>query len=174
MQSPCVAQPVPLPGDRLLVSSGYGWGSKLFSLARSDSGALRPELVWESIRLKAKFSNVVHHQGFIYGLDDGILTCIDLEDGSRRWKRGRYGHGQLILVDDVLLIQAENGDLVLVRATPDAFEEVTRMPALEGKTWNSPALAPPYLLVRNHLEAACYRLEMSNLETGESIHGILK
>ncbi len=164
-QHPCVAQPVPLPGDRLLVSSGYGVGSKLFFLDRTSRGDLQPAVVWESIRLKAKFTNVVHDQGFVYGLDDGILTCIDLRDGSRRWKRGRYGHGQLILVDDLLLIQAENGDLALVRARPEAFAEVARMTVLQGKTWNNPALAPPYLLVRNHLEAACYHLEMSGPET---------
>ncbi|NKB68603.1 MAG: hypothetical protein GKR89_16190 [Candidatus Latescibacteria bacterium] len=160
-----MAQPLPLPGNRLLASSGYGVGSKLFTLGRSGSGVLQPALVWESIRLKAKFSNFVHRQGYIYGLDDGILTCIDVQDGSRQWKGGRYGHGQLMLVDDLLLIQAEQGDLILVKAQPEGLTEVARMPALQGKTWNNPALAPPYLLVRNHLEAACYRLPMLGPDT---------
>jgi hypothetical protein len=65
-----------------------------------------------------------------------------------------------MLVDDLLLITTEQGELLLVRATPDRHEEVTRFPALEGKTWNNPALAGPYLLVRNHLEAACYELPL--------------
>ena len=65
-------------------------------------------------------------------------------------------HGQLILVDDLLLIQTESGDVVLADASPDAFNERARFPALDSHTWNSPTLATPYLLVRNDKEAACY------------------
>ena len=64
----------------------------------------------------------------------------------------------MILVGDLLLVMAENGDLVLLEPTPEEHRELTRFTALDGKTWNPPALAGEYLLVRNDKEAACYRL----------------
>ena len=152
-----VAQPMPLPGDRLLVSSGYGIGSRLFQLSANE-GEISADARWESTRLKAKFTNPVYHDGFVYGLDDGVLVCLDPDDGERRWKKGRYGHGQIMLVENLLLIQAESGELALVEARPDEHRELSRYPALHDKTWNNPALAGPYLLVRNHKEAACFRL----------------
>jgi outer membrane protein assembly factor BamB len=154
----CVAQPVPLAGDRVFVTSGYGIGGKLFQIRHAQNGDWQATLVYETSRLKAKFTNVVFYREHIYGLDDGIMVCLDPANGERKWKGGRYGHGQVILVEDVVLVQAENGEVVLVEATPDAHRELTRFAAIEGKTWNNPALAGPYLLVRNDREAACYEL----------------
>ncbi len=154
----CVSQPLPVPGDRVFVSSGYGIGCKLFQIQRDESGGWQATLLYETLRLKAKFTNVVLHQDYIYGLDDGIMVCLDPANGERKWKGGRYGHGQVILVEDILLVQAENGEVVLVEAAPQAHHELTRFAALNGKTWNHPALAGPYLLVRNDREAACYEL----------------
>ena len=156
----CVAQPVVLPGDRLLVSSGYGIGAKVFQLVQDAQGMWSVTLVWESRSMKAKFTNMVYRDGYIYGLDDGILACVDAVSGQRQWKRGRYGHGQLLLVGDLLLIQAEMGDVVLVEANPEVHTEVGRFSALSRKTWNNPALAGSYLLVRNDQEAACYELNL--------------
>jgi outer membrane protein assembly factor BamB len=158
-----VAQPVVLPENRLFVSTGYDIGGRLFEIAASGDG-IEARVIWESRGLKAKLSNVVHKDGYLYGLDDGILVCLDLTDGSRKWKRGRFGHGQLLLVDDLLLIQAENGDVALVEATPDSYRELARRPVLGGKTWNHPALAGPYLLVRNDREAACLRLPVGGTD----------
>ncbi len=152
-----VSQPVVLPGDRLFLSSGYGVGGKLLEIGNRD-GKLVARLVWETIALKAKFTNVVHRDGYLYGLDDGRLACIDLETGQRRWKGGRYGHGQTILARDLLLVQGEAGDVALVDASPAGYVERGRIHALRGKTWNHPALAGRHLLVRNDVEAACYEL----------------
>ena len=91
----------------------------------------------------------------------GVLTCVNLEQGNREWKEGRYGHGQILLVDDLLLIQAESGDVVLVEISPERPRERARFPALRGKTWNNPALLGDLLLVRNDQEAACYRLPLN-------------
>jgi outer membrane protein assembly factor BamB len=154
----CVSQPVRLPDDRVYLSSGYGVGGRLFRVAATASGALDAEVMWESRSLKAKFTNVVYREGFLYGLDDGILACVDAADGERRWKGGRYGHGQLILADDLLIVQAERGDVFLVEATPERHRELGRLDALDGKTWNHAALAGRRLLVRNDREAAAFEL----------------
>jgi hypothetical protein len=97
----------------------------------------------------------------VYGLDDGVLACVNIEQGNREWKEGRYGHGQILLVDDLLLIQAESGDVVLVKISPEKPHELARFRALQGKTWNNPVLLRDLLLVRNDQEAACYRLPLS-------------
>jgi outer membrane protein assembly factor BamB len=156
---PCVAQPLVLCDDRLLVSSGYGVGARLFEI-RQDGGGIAAERVWESLGLKAKFSQMVEHGGYVYGLDDGILVCLDPATGERRWKRGRYGHGQILLVEDLLLVQGEDGDVVLVEPSPEKLRELGSFAALGGKAWNTMALSGPYLLVRTAEEAACFRLPL--------------
>ncbi len=160
-EQPNVAQPLPLGDDRLLVSSGYGVGAKLLEITRSPEAGLRAAIVWESPRLKAKFAHYVEFEGHIYGLDDGVLICLDPATGERCWKRGRYGHGQLLLVDDLLVLQAENGDVVLIDPNPEGLVELDRFTAFDRKTWNVPTLTGPYLLVRNDREAALFELPLA-------------
>ena len=119
--------------DLVFVSSGYGVGSKLFRISAGEEGDYRSETVWESRGLRTKFTNTVLHEGSLYGLDEGILVCLDPETGLRRWKRGRYGHGQLILVGDLLLITSEQGEVALVEANPERFQEVAPLSGHRGK-----------------------------------------
>ena len=164
---PKVAQPIPLPDDRYFVSASYGVGSALFDVSKDDAGVFSSSRQWKNARMKAKFTNLVYLNGFIYGLDDGRLVCLNVETGRRQWKAGsdgHYGHGQLILVGDILLIQAESGAVVLVSASSDNHQELYRFAALEEKTWNNPTLAGNYLLVRNHKTAACFELPSKGAE----------
>jgi len=157
---PHVSTPIVLPPDRLLISSGYGIGSEVVQVQKQTDGSLSAQRVWKSNRLKAKFTNLVFRDGYIYGLDDGIMVCLDAATGQLQWKEGRYGHGQEILVDDLLLVTAESGEIILLEPSPRAPHEVARFTALEGKTWNPPALAGSYLVVRNDKQAACYQLPL--------------
>jgi outer membrane protein assembly factor BamB len=157
-QAPNVAAPLLLPGDRLLVSVGYGVGSKLYRIAPGADAALESRLEWESPRLKSKFANLIVYGGLVYGLDDGVLVCLDPADGQRRWKGGRYGHGQLLLVDDLLLVQAEDGEVVLLEPSPEGPRELTRFTAFAARTWNPPAIAGNLLVARNEQEAAVFEL----------------
>lgn len=156
---PKVTQPLVVDPDRLLIGSGYGVGTALFELSSGEKGQLGARQLWHTRNLKPKFANLVCRNGAIYGLDEGILTCLDLATGERRWKKGRYGHGQLLLVENILLVLAEDGQLVLLEATPEAPRELATFPALEGKSWSHPVLAPPYLLLRNDHEATCYEIQ---------------
>ncbi|HID23275.1 MAG TPA: hypothetical protein EYP14_12850, partial [Planctomycetaceae bacterium] len=156
-----VAQPILYRDEAILIGSGYGRGSALYDIVREGgTWKLDPTPRWKSLHLKLKFNGAVLRGDFVYGLDEGILTCLDMRTGRRRWKRGRYGYGQLLLVGDVLLVQAEDGQVVLVEASPDRPRELARFQAIEGKTWNHPVLCRQRLLVRNADEAACYDLRL--------------
>ncbi|MCW5556268.1 MAG: PQQ-binding-like beta-propeller repeat protein [Verrucomicrobiae bacterium] len=148
---PLPANPILIPPDRLMVSAGYNVGSELFAVA---PGTNAPSSLWKSKKLKAKFANPVFRDGFVYGLDDSILACLDARDGSQRWKEGRYGHGQALLVGDLYLQMAESGELILLAPTPDAPNEITRFPVFTAKTWNPIALRGHQLFARNDQEAA--------------------
>ncbi|HEX7899876.1 MAG TPA: PQQ-binding-like beta-propeller repeat protein, partial [Planctomycetota bacterium] len=152
---PKCAPPAAVGGDRLVISAGYGVGADLLRIA---DGTV--DLLWTSKKLKSKFANFVERQGFLYGLDDGRLGCVRVDTGERAWAGERYGHGQILLAGDLLLVTAESGAVALVDASPDAFRERARFQALEGKMWNPPALAGPYLLVRTDRDAACVELPL--------------
>jgi len=152
-------QAVPCSADRVFVSKGYGHGCALLKVERDASGNWSAEEVWQSARvMKTKFSNVVIHEDHIYGLDDVILECLELDSGRRCWKRGRFGYGQILRVGETLLVQSESGEMSAVSIDPGRFDELARFTALDGKTWNTICLYGPYLLVRNAEEAACYEL----------------
>lgn len=155
---PHVANPLIIGDDRVLVSAGYGFGAELLEISRRADRTWGASRVWKSIRMKAKFTNIVAKDGHVYGLDDGTLACLSLTDGSQRWKDGRYGHGQALQVGSLLLLVTETGDLVLVNPVVEELRELARFRALNGKTWNPPSLAGDLLLVRNDREAACFRL----------------
>ncbi|MHC4996566.1 MAG: outer membrane protein assembly factor BamB family protein, partial [Planctomycetota bacterium] len=155
---PKVPQPLVVGADLLLVSSGYGIGAALYRIEKNSMGDMTPHQLWKNIRLKSKFANIVSVGDHVFGLDDGILVCLETATGRRVWKGGRYGHGQIILAGDHLLIMTERGDLVLVNATPESHQEVAKLKVLDGKSWNPHALAGEYLFVRHDNEAACYKL----------------
>jgi outer membrane protein assembly factor BamB len=151
-------------GDVLLIAMGAagGTGMRRIAVAHGPGGWTVAER-WTSAGLKPYFNDFVVHDGHAFGFDGSILACIDLQDGKRRWKGGRYGNGQLVLLpdQDVLLVLTEEGELALVAAAPDQFRELARFPAIEGKTWNHPVLVGDRLLVRNGQEMAAFRLPLA-------------
>lgn len=153
------AQPLQVAENRLFISSGYGQGAAVLEIAaHAEADAATVTELWSNNRMKNTFSTSVFHDGYVYGLDEGILACVDPATGDRMWKGGRYGHGQLLLASGHLLITTERGRLVLVRATPESHQETASLPAVSGRTWNNPAIARGILLVRNDREAVAYDL----------------
>lgn len=146
-------------GEDLLITAGDMTGLRRFSVANGPGGWAATER-WSTNGLKPYYNDFVVHKGHAYGFDGAMLASIDLADGKRAWKGGRYGNGQLILLadQDLLLVLSEEGELALVSATPDKFTEVAKVPAIQGKTWNHPVVAGDILLVRNGEEMAAFRL----------------
>ncbi len=151
------SQPIVIGGNRVLLSAGYDHGAALLEIVQDGTG-YSVKRVWENNTLKNKFTSSVLYKGHVYGLDESILTCIDPETGARKWKGGRYGYGQLLLASGHLIVLTESGDVVLVEATPARHNEIASFSAIQGKTWNHPAISGGRLLVRNTTEMACFKI----------------
>jgi outer membrane protein assembly factor BamB len=152
------SQPLITGPDRVFISTGSGTDAAMLQLTAGADGQLTVRELWRTNRMNNNFSSSVLHDGFIYGLDGSILACVDASTGELKWKGGRYGSGQLILASGHLIVLTEQGELALVRADPKAHQEITRFPAIEGKTWNHPAMSDGILLVRNIEEMAAFDL----------------
>ena len=156
------------PSDRVLLCKGYGIGVSLLQVVRDGDDKFTAKPVWEppiNPVMKSKFANLALRDGYAYGLDEVMVECVDIESGKIAWKKRRhpeFGHGQVMLIGDTLLVLSETGELALVEATPEQYHELASIQALDPAdiTWNNPAFSAPYLLVRNAHEAACYRLPL--------------
>jgi len=153
----CQAQVI--DGSKLLIPAGMGTGTRLVEFSATENGLQANEL-WTSLDMKPDYNDILVHDRHIYGFDNAIFACIGLEDGKRRWKGGRYAKGQALLLADagLIVVVSEKGELVLLRATPEKHEEIGRIEALHGKTWNHPAVVGDRLYVRNADEVVCYEL----------------
>jgi len=158
-----IVQPALTADGDILISVSDSSGTRRLGVARGPDGWTVQER-WTSIGLKPYFNDFVVHHDHAFGFDGSILACIDLKDGKRVWKGGRFGNGQLVLLadQDLLVVLSEEGELALVKATPDQFTELARFPAIEGKTWNHPVLAGDVLLVRNGEQMAAFRLSLAD------------
>jgi len=155
-------QPHVVGNDTILLPTGMTTGTRAIRVTKTN-GHLAAEELWTSRNLKPDFTDLVTYQGFAYGNDGGIFTCVDLKNGDRQWKGGRYGKGQVLLLENsgLLLVAAEQGQVVLLRADPRQHAEVASFKALDGKTWNHPVIVDDRLYLRNSQEAACFQLPLA-------------
>ena len=155
-----VVQPHLVGTNQVLLGTGMSYGTRLLDITNEgDEWKLSEK--WTSKDLKPYFNDFVQLGEYLYGFDGEILACIDLATGRKKWKKGRYGHGQVLLVGESgqLLIISDQGEAVLAEVNPTGLTERSKFKALNGKTWNHPVIAGGKLLVRNGEEMACYELE---------------
>jgi len=157
------SQPLVIGGNRVFISTGYGTGAAVIELTPAHgAGVQSPSFtvreVWKNIRMKNQFTSSLLHEGYIYGLDESILACVDAATGELQWKGGRYGYGQTMLAGGHIIVLTEGGEMALVRATPAKHEEISRFRIFDAKTWNHPAISNGILLVRNLAEMAAFDL----------------
>lgn len=162
-------QPHVIGGRSLLLPTGMGAGTRRIDISRSEGRLVATE-AWTSRKLKPDFNDFVIHDGCLYGFDGSIVCCIDLETGKQNWKGGRYGKGQILLLkrSGLLLVLGEFGDIVLLRADPTEHQELAKIKALEGKTWNHPVVTGDRLYIRNSEQASCWKLPIAKSESAET------
>ncbi len=158
-KGPAIVQMQQIDATSLIVPLGDGIGTARLDVAYEDDQWKVTER-WSSNRLKPTFNDFVYHDGFLYGFDRNIFTCVDAENGNRKWKRGRYGFGQVVLLADrsQLIVAAENGEAVLLDADPSGHSELGSVKVVSGKTWNHPIVADGNLFLRNGSETVCLEL----------------
>ena len=153
-----VAQPLVWEDGRVFISCSYNVGCAMLKIESGEDG-WKVSRLWDNKNLRCKFTSPMRIGDSIYGLDEGLLVCLDPATGKRRWKEGRFGHGQMLLTNDQLVITSEDGWCALIDPRPEGLQEVARFQTLDDpKNWNPPALADGRLYVRNHREMACFDL----------------
>jgi outer membrane protein assembly factor BamB len=139
-----------------LLSAGYGTGSEAVEISRTSTG-LKPSPLAQHL-VEKQIHQLGFLAGFVYGLDEDMLVCLDAQTGERKWKDGRYGYGQVVVAGGYLIVLSGEGQLALVKASPDRYEELAHFQAIEGKTWNHPAMSGGRIFVRNAVQMACFDL----------------
>ena len=154
------ASVIPAGTNQFVIGKGYGGGSALVEVTANENGELNAEAIWTSSRvLKTKFTHACVDGAVAYAINNGSLEAVNIPEGLSNWqqsRRERLGQGQLLLVDDILIGQAEAGGVLFALANPNEYQELLRLPALEAKTWNIPTIAGRHLLVRNDRQAFCF------------------
>jgi outer membrane protein assembly factor BamB len=159
---PRVAQPAVIGGTDVLIGTFFGYGTRRVHVDHADPKTWTTQEVWLTKAIQPYFNDLILHKGDLYGFDGKFFTCVNLEDGQRKWRvRAGYDAGQALLLadQDLLLVVTEDGEVALVEATPEKHKELAKFPALKGKTWNHPVIAHGKLFVRNGTEMACFELK---------------
>jgi outer membrane protein assembly factor BamB len=148
-----IAMPVFVPPNRIFVSTAGDVGGVLIEVGKGEgSGPAAVKEVWSSRSMKNHFSSSVYHGGHIYGFDNATLRAIDVEKGETKWAQRGFGKGTLLLADGLLVVLSDRGHLALVEATPGAYRELGKAPALTGKAWTMPSIAGGRLYARDQDE----------------------
>jgi outer membrane protein assembly factor BamB len=160
-------QPHVTGADRLVIS--VGGGASAVAVKRIEGNWFAAP-VWTTNKFRPDFNDFVIHKDAIYALSDGVLCCLDVATGKQLWKKGRLGHGQILMLadQDALLMASEKGEVILVSVSRDGFQELGRFQAIEGKTWNGPVLANGRFFLRNGEEMAAFELPLQNAVTDDS------
>jgi outer membrane protein assembly factor BamB len=153
-----IVQPIALSGNSLLLAAGYGKGAESISLSKTPArDTYLLESRWKSKDLKAKFSNPVLKDGYLYGFSENLLVCLEAGTGQLKWRGKKYGYGRILVCGEQLIILGNTGVLTVVDASPANFNEVFSAPLLsDARCWNGPALIDRYLIARNGEEIACF------------------
>lgn len=152
-----VATPIYHEG-KLFISTGYGTGCGLFALS-APGGVPAAELLWKSKDMKNYFSTCVLLDGYLYGFNNTLFTCMEFETGDVQWRERGFNRGSLLAADGKLIIYGERATLALAEASPEQYQEISNVEVLDGKTWTVPTLAHGKLFVRNEEEMVCLDLK---------------
>ncbi len=139
------ATPVFIAPDQIFISAGDN--GAVFRV--KENGA---EQVWKNDVMKNHFGTSIYHDGYLYGFDQSILKCVDATTGAEKWKARGYAKGTLIIADGQLIVLGEQGNLGLVEATPEHFNERANAQVMNARCWTAPSMADGIVYLRDETE----------------------
>ncbi len=152
-----IATPIFIPDDKIFISASYDKGAVLLRMIAGEDG-IGVEEVWKSRVMKNHFNSSVLQGDYLYGFDNAILTCIEVNTGEEQWRQRGFGKGSLLLADGHLVILGDGGKLALVEANPSEYRETARFQLFDDKCWTVPTLAGGRLYLRTQKEMVCLDL----------------
>ncbi|RKU13073.1 hypothetical protein C6502_04850 [Candidatus Poribacteria bacterium] len=152
-----IATPIFIPDDKIFISASYDKGAVLLKMM-TDEEEIGIEEVWKSRVMKNHFNSSVLQGDYLYGFDNAILTCIEVNTGEEQWRQRGFEKGSLLLADGYLIILGEGGKLALAEANPNEYNEKVLFQLFDDKCWTVPTLAGGKLYIRNQKEMVCLDL----------------
>ena len=139
------ADPI-ISGNEVFITSGYNHGCALLKL-----NGHKPQLLWENKNMRSQMSGPVLINGFLYGIDDKQLVCLDWKTGEQKWAEKAPKKGSLSAASDKLIVIGERGELFIVQASPDDFRKISSAQVFDNKylCWTMPVLVDGRIYVRN-------------------------
>jgi outer membrane protein assembly factor BamB len=154
-----IASALFVPPDKVYVSGGDDAGAVLMRI-KTEGGKSTVEELWKTRAMKNHFNNAVLVGDHIYGFDNATFKCLSVATGEPAWAFRGLGKGSLLAADgDLLIVLSDQGTLLLVKATPDAYTELARFQAMEGKAWTAPTLANGRLYLRDNDEIVALEMK---------------
>lgn len=154
------ATPIPI-GDHVFLTSGYRRGGSVIRVV-GQTGEDIPQVLWENQEIQSRFSTPILYGQHIYSTTGprGNLVCLDPRTGETLWREGRFEEGALIIVDGVIIVMdGRGGEVAMVEATPERYNELGRFKGLGGQSWVAPIIADGKLIIRNRQTLAAYELK---------------
>ena len=131
-------------GDEIFITAGYGHGAALVKMTPDGL-----QEIWQNKNMRSQMSGPVLIDGFVYGIDDNQLACVDWKTGKQRWSEKAPKKGSLCAAKDKLIVIGEKGKLFIVQASPDGYQEIASAQVLSDRCWTMPVLANGRIYVRN-------------------------
>jgi outer membrane protein assembly factor BamB len=154
-----ISMPLFVPPDRLFFSAAHDEVGLLLRVTEAADGRFAAAEVWRHNRMRNHFNTSVVVGEHLYGFDNATLRALVAATGETKWAYRGFGKGSLVVADGLLFVLSDRGELALVEATPEAYRELGRSQALEGKSWTAPTLAGGRLYLRDQDEIACFEVK---------------
>lgn len=147
-------------GNKVFYASGYGTGGALLDLGDNTP---RPRLVYKTEKMKNHHGGMVEVDGFIYGANDNILTCLNAQTGAITWQDRLFGNGKgaITYADGNLYFRSENGPMYLIEGNPQEFKLISQFDQPERSSkmaWARPVVVDGKLFLRDQDLLLCYDL----------------
>ena len=138
--------PVPAGEGRFLLMNKHS--TSVMLKVTNTSGYEITEL-WSGGSIKSSYVQPVYHDGYLYGMNSKIFTCVDAATGAVVWRSREPGDGFPTVVGDHLVIMNKPGTLRVAKASPEGYQEVTSLDLFGEHSWSAPAYANGRLYLRS-------------------------